>query len=564
MEELEKFIDFLYENQTGFVYSPYAKRDEKGNVVDWVNEFFSWPNERTALLDHIKLNGTESDVYISPAVFSKKSSKKDSFKSSRVVWVEFDGKETIDFKDVPKPDAIVQTSSSTHIHCYWKTDLITQFQTVDEVNRRLTYYFKADGSGWDAGQLLRPPSSKNIKRGGIPVLLSYFNEKPSNFSLQRFDVAPAVETPYVELTEAQLLDPSKVIPQLPILKSLRNKIEKEIPVGPTDGQPGYRSQFMFKVAHELAEAGCNHAQIATVIAYIDDRIGKFTGRSDRLARISEIASLALHSVNAEEQISLYTPNDVLNHTEDLEWIYEKWLHNQGLLVVSGAPGVGKTQFCLNLGHAFSVGKEFLTSKLQQRDVLFMSLEMDVRELKIILRKQYEDYGNMAEWSKHMRFSDEQGTFLQYEELIESFNPGVVIIDSMLELSNGEMKEGSEVIQVTRWLKRMRKKYDCAIVLIHHNRKGSGSNKKPNRLEDLFGSVVLNKEIDTAFVLWQEEQSDPIDLLVVKSRFSQREDSVIERTEHLTFRHRTPSGNSDTGQPTKASTSFNFGFAPGSS
>jgi len=522
MDDLEKFVDFLFEDQQGFVYSPIKKPD------DWVSEFFAWPTERTALLDHIKLNGSENDVYICPSVFSKKEAKKESFKSSRTVWVEFDGKDQIDFKDVPTPTTIVQTSSSTHLHCYWRTAEITNSQALDEINRRLTYYLQADSSGWDCTQLLRPPTSKNVKRGGLPVLLAHFTENPSEHAFSTFDAAPKVEHETVELIEAQLIDPQKLLSTLPLLKSLKQKIEKE-PVN-----EGQRSQFLYKIAHELAEIGCNHTQIASIIWYIDDRIKKFTERSDRLVRISELASLALHAVTAEEQINLYTLIDVLNHTEDLEWIYEKWLHNQGLMIVTGAPGVGKTQFCLQLMSAFSVGGKFITSELTPQKVLFWSLEMDVRELKFVIQKQSAEYENITAVSKNVRIMDEPGTLLQYEELLEEYDPGVLIIDSLFELSDGSLNDGAEVIQLTRWLKRMRKKYNCAIVMIHHNRKGSGNNKKPNKLEDMFGSVVLNKEIDTAFCLWQEEGEEHIDLYPVKARFSTREEFKIVRNENLMF------------------------------
>lgn len=547
MDDLEKFVDFLFEDQQGFVYSPIKKPD------DWVSEFFAWPTERTALLDHIKLNGSENDVYICPSVFSKKEAKKDSFKSSRTVWVEFDGKEQIDFKDIPTPDIIVQTSSSTHLHCYWRTGENTNGAALDEINRRLTYYLGADSSGWDCTQLLRPPTSKNVKRGGLPVLLAHYNEKVHEHGFNSFDSAPKVETEAVQLIEAQLINPTALLAQLPLLKSLKDKIEKE-PVS-----EGQRSQFLYKIAHELAEIGCNHTQIASIIWFVDDRIGKFVGRSDRLQRVSELASLAIHAVGVEEEINLYTLTDVLNHTEDLEWIYDKWLHNQGLMIVTGAPGVGKTQFCLQLMSAFSVGGKFLTSVLTPQKVLFWSLEMDVRELKFILRKQASQYEqSIHSVSENVRIMDEPGTLLQYEELLEKFDPGVLIIDSLFELSDGSLNDGAEVIQLTRWMKRMRKKYNCAIVMIHHNRKGSGTNKKPNKLEDMFGSVVLNKEIDTAFCLWQEEDSDEIDLIPVKARFSVREDMKIVRNENLMFEP-VESEKPETGEPTGAREFLKFSF-----
>lgn len=534
MDDLQRYVDFLYEGQQGYVYSP-VKRPDK-----WDQQFFAWPTERTKLLDHIQVNGAENDVYICPAVFAKKDASKPSFKSTRVIWVEFDGKESINFKDIPPPNVIVQTSSSTHLHCYWKTEQLESTDVVEDVNRRLTYHFVADSTGWDAVQLLRPPTTQNFKYDNKPsVILAHFS-KDQKFKLKDFDDAPEIEKPAISLVEANLVDPQKVLKQLPLVRSVRNRIETE------NVEEGQRSQFLYKLAHELAEVGANHSQIASVIWYVDERIGKFRDRSDRMVRISELASLALHSVDSLDEISLYSVNDVLNHTEDLEWIWNRWLHNQGLMIVTGAPGVGKTQFCLQLMNAFSAGATFITSELTQKTALFMSLELDVRELKFILRMQYGS--DLWVSSDNSRIMDEPGQFIQYEELFDTYHPGIVIIDSLFELTDGELLDGPKVLEVTRWLKRMRRKYGMAMVIIHHNRKSSSTNKKPNSLDDIFGSVILNKEIDTAICLWQEEEADYIDLYPVKSRYSQREDLKIERDEHLTFSiHEETDSGGDTGE-----------------
>ncbi len=204
------------------------------------------------------------------------------------------------------------------------------------------------------------------------------------------------------------------------------------------------------------------------------------------------------------------------------------------MIVTGAPGVGKTQFCLQLMNAFSVGGMFLTSELVQKTVLVLSLEMDVRELKFVLQKQSLSFQKLKESSQNSRIVDEPGSFLQYEELFEKFRPGVVIIDSLFEFSDGDVKDGPEVIQLTRWLKRMRKKYDMAMVIIHHNRKATTTNKKPNTLDDIFGSVVINKAIDTGISLWKEKDDPYIDLDTVKARYSEEKHLKIKRTDNLVF------------------------------
>ena len=321
MDDLEKFIDFLYKDQSGFVYSPVK------SAGAFEQSFFAWPAEKQSLLDHITVRGREHDVYLCPAVFSKKDASKDSFKSTNVVWVEFDGQERIDFKDIPKPDCIVQTSTTTHLHCYWGVERLTESKVVEDINRRLTYYFSADSSGWDSVQLLRPPTTTNYKHD-LPVLLASFKDS-SGLVPKSFDKAPEIAIQSVEIQIANLQDAQKLLQTLPIRASLKKLITDE------QVQVTQRSQFLFKIAHELAEYGMNHSQIASLIYFVDERIGKFSGRSDQLQRISEIASIAMHSISVEEAISLYSPKDILEHTDDLEWIFGNWLHSTGFMLVTG-------------------------------------------------------------------------------------------------------------------------------------------------------------------------------------------------------------------------------------
>jgi hypothetical protein len=548
--ELEKFVDFLFKGQNGFVYSPVKKTNS------WESEFFAWPAQKSALLDHITVNGQHGDVYLCPSVFSKKEAKKSSFKSSNVVWVEFDGKEKIDFLDIPRPNAIVQSSSDTHLHCYWRIDTLSDANSIEQINRRLTYYLQADSSGWDATQLLRPPGTINHKRS-LPVTLSYFAEQLFSNEISVFDKAPTVAKENVELTDAALVDPEVLLKELPILRSLKYKIEKEQP------EVGHRSQFMFRVAHELAEAGCNHSQIASLLFYIDERIQKFgSTRPDRLARISDMASIAIHSIEQDEAVSLYSPTDIINHTDDLVWVFGKWLHSRGLMAISGTPGIGKTQFCLNLSYKFAVGEDFLDWPVSKCKVLFMSLEMDVRELKEIMKLQIIDFPNREAFDEQVRFLDEQGTYINYEDIIDEYNPDIVIIDSLLEIMDGDINDGKEVKAFTRWLRKLRRRHNCGIILIHHQRKPSGANKKPNKLEDLIGSVVLSKDIDSGMVLWQEEDQESIDAFLVKARFAAKESIRIGRSNHLTFNKVEEAEGETSSEQSEVNSriSFNVGFS----
>jgi RecA-family ATPase len=205
------------------------------------------------------------------------------------------------------------------------------------------------------------------------------------------------------------------------------------------------------------------------------------------------------------------------------------------MLLTGAPSVGKTQYSLDLGYKLATGRSIWgSSGVDPLRVLVLSLEMDVVEIKYIFEHHARAFDNHELWNTNMRvYCMDDGSFSQYERIIQDFKPDVVIVDSLTELAQEDVKE-SEARSIMRWFKKMRRKYDCGFIVIHHNRKANDSNKKPRKLSDLYGSFIFAKLSETVVSLWQEENKDYIDVDILKARFGSRSPKRIRRTEHLTF------------------------------
>lgn len=101
--ELGQFFDFMYGDETGYVYSP-----TKNPVTDAFEQyFFEWPTERTQLLQHVQRYSATHEVYYGPALFSDRSATKDTFLGSSVVWAEFDGTLPASLGPVPDRKSVV-------------------------------------------------------------------------------------------------------------------------------------------------------------------------------------------------------------------------------------------------------------------------------------------------------------------------------------------------------------------------------------------------------------------------------------------------------------------------
>lgn len=524
MNDLEKYTDFIYGDQRGYVYAPIKKDDS------WEQKFFQWPTQKTEFHDWIHTNSIDprSQVYVSPAIYKERRATKADIKSIQVVWVEFDGQEHIEFTKLGmKPHMIVQTSSLTHVHCYWRVGHGDP-KVLEEINLRLTYFLGADTSGYDMTQLLRPPDSFNRKPEYVepyPVLLSYYN--PGTCDTSVFDSAPKVEVKTPTLSVSELLDYKKVIQEVQLPLSLQRMVVKEVAVEP------HRSSFLSKVAFELAEQGLSHLQLVSLLNHVDERIGKFKGRRDRMLRLSQLADITLHKKAIEDAVLLYDLDDVIKHSTKLDWILPGWLHKSGFMILTSAPNVGKTQMIMQLGVCLIKGELFLGkgSMVPEHKIMFWSIEMPIEGIKYIAENQQKHWGNVDR-SRFLVIDDEI-SLNRMEDILDEHKPTVFFIDSLSEILGNSTDHAAEAKTAMRWIKNIRRRYGLAVVAIHHNRKSNENNRKPNKLSDLYGSFIFAKDPDTVINLW--ENGNSIDVDALKVRYGEKGPyKTIKRNENLWF------------------------------
>lgn len=526
MSDLERFLTFLYENDAGYVYAPL-----KLKTGAWEQKYYQWPSQRQELIDWITLSKESGNVYVAPSLFSTKEAKKEHISHTNVAWLEFDGQKNIDFKDVPQPDMIVQTSSETHLHCYWKIPK-TNSATVEQINRRLTYYLGADYSGWDSTQVLRPPETTNWKYN-VPVKLLRLVVPFFKHKLEKFDSAPDVANPVVEVTYDSIEDAESILARHKLPQELETMVLRELAVEPN------RSSFLMRAGYLLAAANLAEIEIISLLYRIDVRVKKFVGREDQLRRLAEIASIACLDASKQMHIEGYSPLEILNSKKVLEWIIEGWLHRNGIMLLSGAPGVGKTQFASYIAYKLAVGLGILgkETKCGPIPVAFLSLEMEDVEFKYILEHQIKEWSEesipLYDANFRIYVPDEERTFAAYERILATHKPKVFIIDSLSELATDDLKEG-EARVIMAWVRKIRKEYDCAIILIHHNRKASDGNKRPRKLSDLYGSYIFGKLSETVISLWDLEKNNELEIDAFKVRFGSKGVTRMKRNENLSF------------------------------
>lgn len=569
MSDLSIFIETIWGDKEGYVYCP-NKRIVEGSEDIWTKIFFKWPAQKENIIEYILVSDAKGlEVFCAPAVFKAPKATKDAVEGASVLWADFDGNAPSEWPTgrqggpegaIPPPTLRVQSSRDGHEHVYWKLDsFCDNVIEIEDRNRSIAYLLRTDVSGWDCNQILRPPDTINHKRN-LPVTLRNIAE--SKYSLQDFKAIPRATV---------LIDNSIDVSNLPAVERIIAKYpwdDQHFSLFMATVDEGQRSNALMRLGYFCAETGMSDTEMYAIIDNAASRWKKFTGRNDRRTRLLDIVNRARlkHPVgNAEltfrgllggadivqSPTSIHTLTSFLDSDIQVEWAIEGLLEKGGFGLVAAMPGVGKTQFSIQLGLHAALGIPFLGWDIPKpQKILLLSLEMSSVSLKYILTTIAKGYtkaelteidNNFLIASIGEAISLDRVEGIKYLDLIlDTYKPDGIIVDSMGKLTNKELGNEAVVRTLNNRYIEIRKKYGCWIWFIHHNRKESGDNKKPTQLADIYGSQYISAEMTSCLILWKEKETDSkgnklLSCIPVKQRLSrERKPFLIERSSELRF------------------------------
>lgn len=340
-----------------------------------------------------------------------------------------------------------------------------------------------------------------------------------------------------------------------------------------DREPGEdldRSAGMSRIAYSGAELGWTDEQVMAVLLDVDERWGKYVGRKDRFRRLLDLINRARQKVGyvkaedldfsnlgrsakgpsqAPVEIDLptvYRYNDFLSSEFHIDWLLNGLFAVGGLGFVTGYPGTGKTQFCLQIAHYLALGYEkFLHWENAEgpKKVMFLSLEMGPNPLHLFLSTISNAYDERSLLQRNFQIvplgspipldTKEGQVFLN--NLLDEYRPDVLFIDSLQKVLSSDMSDEQAVKKLIHYLSVTRRTYGTSMCIIHHNRKKSNDNQKKDvELSDVYGSTYITTDAD--FVLSLRTVNPTllsVDLL--KNRLGPTVDAFeIVRDENLTF------------------------------
>jgi AAA domain/Bifunctional DNA primase/polymerase, N-terminal len=217
---------------------------------------------------------------------------------------------------------------------------------------------------------------------------------------------------------------------------------------------------------------------------------------------------ALKQITADEDT---VTGVVLDHFEDFikleippaELVLDPILPTQGLGIVYGYRGVGKTYATLGMGHAIAGGSAFLKWKAPKaRRVLYIDGEVAPDEMKARLNRLAVNGLPPTEYLTFMSMmrQDRDVTYNLAEELDQAVIEKIAADYEVLFLDNrstlvyaGRENEAESWDVMQRWLLRLRRAGKTVWLTDHASK--SGANRGTSKREDIFNTVIHLKYPD---------------------------------------------------------------------
>jgi len=516
-----------------------------------------WPRDSEKIVDfYLSAAAKSKDAYFTPPIYKNTAVKKESINvlHSWVLWIEFDGNaaegvELLRTLGLPEPSWRVQSSAEGHEHWYWKLETAQPIEVFEPLNRKLTYALKADKTGWDAAQFLRPPFGINTgyKQGKqirpqMPVKIIERTGKV--YSVEAFGDIPEVKESIVENT---IHVDKKDLPSIKEILGTYKWDSQHLDLfqNPPNVQ-GTRDESLMRMAYFCAEVGMSDEAAYVIIDDVSRRLGKFL-RADREKRLAELIAKArvkhpfAGAVTSKEQEvkediqQVFTINQLLDAEFQLDWLVENLMPKGTINFISAESGIGKSRLSMQLAESLASGENFLEWPVERQiKCMYLSLEMDQYMLKHFAEglSKGERYADsiaenllMVPVGNPISLVSEDGS-RYIENLLETYKPEVLIIDALGSLTFEDLSEVAAKAIMTK-LKEFIGKYGTTFYIIHHNRKPEKSNSKTApTLADVYGNQYIVTDAALVLTLWQPESSAHVELITLKSRARKSDQNLV--------------------------------------
>ena len=250
----------------------FRQASEVGTLSNCRSVYFEYPKRLREAEEWCLASSDEGrETYFCAHLLTKRRRIKEHAAPVLSLWADADG--SCPLGHVPEPTAVVETSPGRH-HLFWRLGRPLPPREAEVFNRRLSRAIWADPSGWDLGQLLRPPGTRNRKYRPAPSV-RLLKLAGDHYHPRELDLALPSEEVQEVMSRSKRPTPLRSAPDLSRLSA---RMRRLVELG-NRGEYRSRSEADFAVCIAMFGAGYSETDVWAVMTDpVNGIAGKYLGK----------------------------------------------------------------------------------------------------------------------------------------------------------------------------------------------------------------------------------------------------------------------------------------------
>lgn len=495
--------------------------------------FFKTSEEVLSDWANIRALALTRNVYVGVCPRRNMKGGKDDVSRIHCLWADLDAKafnngksEALErLKRFSLPPTMIIDSGNGY-HAYWrlkKAEDITgkaDIQRLEAYLKGISVNLPSDPTVGEVARILRLPGTTNHKdpNNKLPVSLVECNPD-RQYNLSSFDTCIVVPQPKKSVNPPGWLS-----------ESLREMCD------------GNRNSTFAKVTGSLHR---NRYTPADIFALLSPLAAEYSFPQDELRRVVESISkypqansLPSSLKSLDTSVADSAPMKAMSLNElfaaggsKIDWRIKDVLPLQGVGILGGPSGIGKTWMLLDLAIECAVGGKWIGHlETTKGRVLYIDEESSHMLLRHHLTRLLTAK-NQTNASLDLFFAVEQGLRLtnsnsveKLGKLLDEKKPDLVIVDTLIRVHDAEENSASAMSQVFEVIRHLRQRHGCAFLFADHQRKPGATMTSPEFM--LRGSSDKVAAVDTLLSVIKKDDDRIVDHS--KSRYGKHIQAFVFR------------------------------------
>ncbi len=488
--------------------------------------------------DEVKLGqiAQDLDVYFGVCTRQKKEGDKSSVRNVPVLWVDMDGKDFAGGKEETlariksfsiAPTIVVETGNGYHLYWLLVEPVTIQSEAdiirVESFLRGIAKALNADIKAAEIARVLRLPGTLNHKDpNDLKPVIVLECDSTRKYRLADFEQFLASQS----FTDQNPKNPDGWIGSALLNLKEGNRNSTFASITGRLHHNGWKAEDILAMLEPHA-VQCSFSQ--NELKMVVDSICK-RYPNNRISFLVDTDGGSETETGKQPFKVVSLPEFLTGEELQMNWIVEGIFPSEGVAILSGPPGQGKSWMLLDLALASAQGGKWLDYfQTTPAKVLYIDEESST----VLLQKRLKKLLSKSEVNKDslgVHFAVGQGLCLNKAEsvaklraIMNELKPHLVIVDCLIRVNNAEENSAKEMASVFAVVKALVREFKCCFIFADHQKKPG---KSGNGHMDLMlrGSTEKVAFVDTLLSLKRNDS-----LLIVehsKSRFTEPTPSFL--------------------------------------